>query len=149
MRVFLSYSSAERDFASRLASQLSRRGCDVWDPGDQLFPGDNWMLKIGEALKQSKAMVVLVSPDSMKSEWVRREIDYAIGDRNYEGRVFPVVVKPTEEIPWILHNFSILQANDNVEEISQAIAGALKASHRRTTQPRTPKRRRSTAAGKH
>jgi hypothetical protein len=81
MRVFLSYTTADEDFAKQLGSHLSKRGCEVWDPSEQLFPGDNWSLKIGEALKQSKAMVVLLSPDSIKSEWVRREIEYAIGDR--------------------------------------------------------------------
>ena len=126
MRVFLSYSTADEDFAKQLGSHLSRRGCDVWDPSEQLFPGDNWLLKIGEALKESKAMVVLLSPDSTKSEWVRREIEYAVGHRNYEGRLFPVLVRPTDEVPWILRKFEILRANDNAAEISKRIATALR-----------------------
>ena len=109
MQVFLSYSDADRGFARQLASQLSKRGCEVWDPSDQLFPGDNWPLKIGEALQESKAMVVLLSPDSMKSEWVRREIEYALGNRNYEGRLFPVLVRPAREIPWILRDLQTLR----------------------------------------
>src|SRR3990172_3346322 len=112
MQVFLSYSEADREFARQLAEQLSNRGCEVWDPSDQLFPGDNWPLKTGEALKESKAMVVLLSPDSMKSEWVRGEIQYALGSRNYEGRVFSVLVRPTADIPWILSKFQILRADD-------------------------------------
>ncbi len=126
MRVFLSYTDADQSFAKRLSSQLTRLGCAVWDPVDQLFPGDNWWLKIGEALEESKAMVVLLSPDSIKSEWVRREIEYAIGDRNFEGRVFPVLVRPTAEIPWILRKFEILRANKNPAEIGKRIATALK-----------------------
>jgi hypothetical protein len=126
MRIFLSYSAADENFARELGSHLSRPGCEVWDPGEQLFPGDNWLLKIGEALKQSKAMVVLLSPDSIKSEWVRREIECAIGDRNYEGRVFPVVVRPTDEVPWILRKFQILRADNNPAEISKRIATALR-----------------------
>ena len=125
MQVFLSYSDADRDFARELASQLSKRGCEVWDPSDQLFPGDNWPLKTGEALKESKAMVVLLSPDSMKSEWVRGEIQYALGNRNYEGRVFSVLVRPTADIPWILRKFGILRANKDPEAISRHIATAL------------------------
>jgi hypothetical protein len=126
MRVFLSYTTADEDFAKELGSQLSRQGCDVWDPSEQLFPGDNWLLKIGEALKKSKAMVVLLSPDSIKSDWVRREIEYAVGDRNYKGRVFPVVVRPTDEVPWILRKFPILRANHNPAEIGKRIATALR-----------------------
>jgi len=126
MRIFMSYSQADEEFAKQLATHLSRRGCKVWDPSDQLFPGDNWSLKIGEALKHSRAMVVLLSPDSIKSEWVHREIKYAIGDRKYEGRVFPVLVRPTEEIPWILRRFEILRANRNPAEVSKRIESALK-----------------------
>ena len=125
MQVFLSYSDADRDFARQLASQLSKRGCEVWDPSDQLFPGDNGPLKIGEALKESKAMVVLLSPDSMKSEWVRGEIRYALVNPHYEGRVFPVLVRPTADIPWILREFEILPPNKDPEAISKRIATAL------------------------
>jgi TIR domain-containing protein len=126
MHVFLSYDSADKDFAEQLASQLTKRGCEVWDPSDRLFPGDNWFLKIGQALRVSKGMVVLLSPDSMKSEWIHREIQYALGNRNYQGRVFPVLVRPTDEIPWILRKFGILRANKDLNEISKRIANALK-----------------------
>ena len=71
-------------------------------------------------------MVVLLSLDSVKSEWVRRDIEYAIGDRNYEGRVFPVLVRPTKKIPWILQKLGILRVGKNPAEISRRIASALK-----------------------
>jgi len=125
MRVFLSYSGADQDFARRLAFKLSEQGLEVWDPREQLFPGDNWSLRIGEALKESRAMVVLLSPESMKSEFVRREIQYALGARNYEGRIFPVVVRPTDEVPWILRKFQILHAKNNPAQIGKRIATAL------------------------
>jgi hypothetical protein len=125
MRVFLSYSPADERFAKQLALELTQRGCDVWDPRAELFAGDNWAEQIGQALKQSKAMVVLLSPDSVNSDWVRREIEYALGDPNYAGRLFPVLVRPTEEVPWILRKLQILHAKDNPAEISKRIASAL------------------------
>ena len=145
MQVFLSYSEADRDFARQLASQLSKRGCEVWDPSDQVFPGDNGPLKIGEALKESKAMVVLLSPDSMKSEWVRGEIQYALGNRNYEGRLFPVLVRPTADIPWILRKFGILQPNNDPEAISERIATALSTQKYPHLQAWLAKRKRASA----
>lgn len=126
MRVFLSYADSDMEFAKGLASQLSKQGYEVWDPYQNLFPGDNWSLKIGEALKESKAMVVLLSPDSVRSRSVRREIEYALGDPNYSGRLFPVVVRPTKEIPWILKKFQIFHAGKNSAEISRRIISALK-----------------------
>ena len=70
-------------------------------------------------------MVVLLSPDSVSSDWVRREIEYALGDPNYAGRLFPVLVRPTEDVPWILRKLEILHAKDNAAEISKRIASVL------------------------
>jgi hypothetical protein len=126
MQVFLSYSHADKSFAERLASELSKQGYDVWDPEVEMSPGDKWVEQIGQALKRSKAMVVLLSPDSVKSELVRRDIEYALSNLNYAGRVFPVLVRPTEDFPWILHNFQILRAHNNPAEVSRRIASALK-----------------------
>ena len=125
MRVFLSYSPADKRFAKQLAAELSQRGCEVWDPRAELFPGDNWAEQIGQALKQSRAMVVLLSPDSVKSDSVRREIAYALGNANYAGRLFPVLLRPTEDVPWILRRLQLIHAKDNPAEISKRIASAL------------------------
>lgn len=126
MQIFLSYARSDEAFARALSSQLVRRGFSVWSPGDEVLPGDNAWLRIGDALKKSKAMVVLLSPDSMRSEHVRREIEYALGDPNYEGRLFPVRVRPTEDIPWILRRFRTFDAGRNAAKVSESIASALK-----------------------
>ena len=125
MRVFLSYSPADKRFAKQLAAELPQRGCEVLDPRAELFPGDNWAEQIGQALKQSRAMVVLLSPDSVKSDSVRREIAYALGNANYAGRLFPVLLRPTEDVPWILRRLQLIHAKDNPAEISKRIASAL------------------------
>ena len=125
-QVFISYARADEDFAKALSSQLTKRGLSVWNADDEVLPGDNFWLRIGEALGKSRAMVVLVSPDSMRSENVRHEIEYALGDPNYEGRVFPVQVRPTEDIPWILRRFKSFDARQSAAKVSESIANALK-----------------------
>jgi hypothetical protein len=125
-QVFISYARADEDFAKALSSQLTKQGLSVWNADDEVLPGDNIWLQIGEALRKSRAMVVLVSPDSMRSEYVRHEIEYALGDPNYEGRVFPVQVRPTEDIPWILRRFKSFDARQSAAKVSESIANALK-----------------------
>jgi hypothetical protein len=125
MQIFLSYARSDEAFAKQLAAQLAKRRLSVWTD-KELLPGDNIWLRTGEALKKSRAMIVLVSPDSMRSENVRREIEYALGNRNYEGRVFPVKVRPTEDIPSILRRFKTFDAKDGATEVSESIAEALK-----------------------
>jgi len=126
MQVFLSYAQSDKAFAKALSSHLTRRGLSVWSANQEVLPGDNLWLRAGEALKKSKAMVVLVSPDSMRSEHVRREIEYALGDSNYEGRVFPVQVRRTSDMPSILRKFKIFDARRSASKVSESIAEALK-----------------------
>jgi hypothetical protein len=125
MQIFLSYAQADEAFARALSSQLAKRGLSVWNRSDEVLPGDNIWLRIGEALKKSKAMIVLVSPDAMRSENVGREIKYALGDRNYEGRVFPVTVRRPSDVPWILRKFKTFDARGSVAKVSASIANAL------------------------
>ncbi len=126
MQVFLSYDRADEAFAKSLSAELSKRGLSVWRDEEELLPGDNWALQIGEALRKSRAMVVLISPKSMRSKWVRHEIEYALGDLRYEGRLFPVLVRPTNDVPWILRELNMLSARQGAAKISESIADALK-----------------------
>lgn len=125
MQIFISYDKSDEAFARALGSQLTRRGLSVWSSEESILPGDNVWLRTGEALKRSKAMVILVSPNSMRSEHVRREIEYALGDPNYQGRVFPVQVRRTNDIPWILRKFKTFDAKRSPAKISESIADAL------------------------
>lgn len=64
------------------------------------------------ALAQSEAMVVLLTPESLKSRWVQSDIDYAIGHKEYANRLVPVVIGahkefPMNDIPWILKRLPI------------------------------------------
>ncbi len=126
MQVFLSYDQSDKAFAKALASELTSRGLFVWRTEEEVLPGDNIGLRVGEALKKSKAMIVLVSPNSMRSENVRREIQYALGDLSYEDRLFPVEVRPTTNIPWILRKFKTFSGADSAAKVSDSIADALK-----------------------
>ena len=125
MQIFLSYARSDEGFARTLSSQLEKRGFSVWSPSEEVLPGDNFWLRIGNALKKSKAMIVLLSPESMRSDHVRREIEYALGDPNYEGRLFPVLVRPTENIPWILRKIKTFDTGRNAAKVGEIIANAL------------------------
>lgn len=109
MKVFISHASADADLARQLASTLESSGFDVWDDS-QILPGDNWGAKVAEALQEADAMVVLLTPESVRSPNVTREISFALGQSSYKGRVFSVIAAPpsdlpSEDIPWVLGRF--------------------------------------------
>lgn len=126
VKVFLSYSHEESEIAKALATSLARAGLELWDPAEALFPGDNWALRIGQALQESDAMVVLISPASMRSESVRQEIEYALGSARYKGRLLPVIVKPAKDMPWILKRFPAVRIGPDFEEAARQIADHIK-----------------------
>jgi hypothetical protein len=50
MKVFLSYAAEDKALARDLATRLNADGFDVWAVDQEVFPGENFALKIGKAL---------------------------------------------------------------------------------------------------
>ncbi len=70
--VFLSYAREDRVRAEQLAHGLEANGIDVfWD--NEIPPGQTWADYIETKLTQCKALIVLWSEHSTKSQWVREE----------------------------------------------------------------------------
>jgi TIR domain len=136
MKVFISYSSKDRKLAWRIADALRNADFQVWDD-TQIFPGDNWAEIIANELRESDAMVILLTPNSVDSPYINAEVGYALGEQGYKGRVIPVLAAPSEEIsqlevkiPWILKKFGIIyisnleQDEEGLRNITQALKKA-------------------------
>jgi TIR domain len=135
MQIFISHASADEPLVRRLSETLRESGLDVWD-GTEILPGENWAAKVGEALQESQAMVVLLTPSSLRSSHVKHEISYALGDANYDRRLIPVLAAspdelPREEIPWILNNFQMvsLLKHEQDEEGFKRVAQVVKEAN--------------------
>ena len=77
-------------------------------------------------------MVVLLTPSAVGSTAVMRNIEYALGAKNYSNRLIPVVVGGLEhfsaaEIPWIVRRMPWFELDDDEVEPPkvQLIAEAL------------------------
>ena len=93
--VFMSYSRRDDEVMRRIVTYLRNQGIKVWVDNEKLIPGTPiWEEEIEKAIKNAPAIVVVLSPDSKNSEWVRREISLA---DQYRKRVFPVLVRGDEE----------------------------------------------------
>lgn len=133
MKVFISYSSKDEALATKLVHSLEDAGLDAWFKKREVLPGDNWAEKIASGLKESNAMVVLVTPDALESDAVQSSISYALGEKSFNKRLIPVIVGdstdfPTDKIPWIfkkLHTVKLSKDGENEEQFKQ-IAQALK-----------------------
>src|ERR1051326_713754 len=93
--VFMSYSRRDSDVMWRTAKYLRAQGINVWVDNEKLVPGTAiWEEEIEKALKAASAVVVVMSPDSKNSEWVRREISLA---DQYRKHILPILVRGDED----------------------------------------------------
>jgi hypothetical protein len=107
MKVFISYAQQDERLARKIGDSLKEAGLNVWDYRRDALPGELWSDKASQALRDSDAMVVLLTPESTQSQQVRSEIDYALSQNNFKNRLVPVIVGSPEkisrkDIPWIL-----------------------------------------------
>ena len=131
MKVFISHAYTDEPLVKKVAAGLEEVGLEVWDATRDVLPGADWTEEVARALKESKAMVVLLTADALRSSWVRREIEYALGEQNYRKRLIPVLVGDPEElskedIPWILRHLQMIdmgecEEEEGIKQIAQAI----------------------------
>ena len=109
MKVYISHAKKDEVLASQLARQLTEAGADVFEPFEEIAPGDNWAKKIGQALYESDLMVFLFTPDSFKSDILRNDLEFALFSEKFRDRVYSVYVGPSAQmgadIPWILRKY--------------------------------------------
>ena len=85
--VFISYAREDRPVAARLAHALEAGGRTVWWDRE-ILPGKDFAELIAAELAQAKAVVVIWSPASVKSGWVRDEAHEGLE----RGVLVPVLV---------------------------------------------------------
>jgi hypothetical protein len=70
--VFLSHVSGNRDMATRIAGTLRRHGVPVWYSVSDIRGAQQWHDEIGAALRRCDWFLLLLSPSSVESMWVKR-----------------------------------------------------------------------------
>ena len=74
MKVFLSHSHNDKDAIEAIGSALHKKGLDVWIDSWRMTAGDSLIDKIGEGIESSDRLLVFLSPHSVDSNWVRKEV---------------------------------------------------------------------------
>lgn len=77
--VFLSYCRDDSDFAELTKLKLEKENTPIWMDNDRLAPGTDWRQDIDESIRQSIAMIVVMSPEARESEYVTYEWAFAWG----------------------------------------------------------------------
>ncbi|MEQ8467699.1 toll/interleukin-1 receptor domain-containing protein [Coleofasciculus sp. E1-EBD-02] len=142
MKAFISHSSIDKPFVERLATDLrTREGIDAWLDKWEILPGDRIPDKLEDGLANAGILVLVLSPDSVNSQWVSYEKDAwlmaqveeekqaKIESRTPSRRLITVLYKDCEK-PFFLQSFLHVSINDdNYEQgFQQLIRGMRRES---------------------
>ena len=101
VKVFISHATADREFVEQVIIPfLERNGIGIWYSKKDIRTADQWERAIRKGLTVSDWFLVVMSPRSLASEWVQREVHWAMENRL--GRLIPVVLESTKADDWHL-----------------------------------------------
>ncbi len=91
--IFISYSSKDSEKADQLSELLASSGLSVWIDRQGIVGAEQWATEIVEGIKTCTTFIILLSPNSIESENVLRELSLASEKRK---RVLPVDIEQVE-----------------------------------------------------
>ncbi|MDQ1593262.1 MAG: hypothetical protein QOG71_3889 [Pyrinomonadaceae bacterium] len=89
---FISYSSKDQDFAERLYADLQNKGVRCWFAPEDLKIGDKIRDRIDESIRLRDKLLLILSENSIASDWVEHEVESALEEEGRTGRtiLFPI-----------------------------------------------------------
>lgn len=88
--VFISYASDDGEIAQACLAALEDAGVQCWIAPRDVVPGEEWQASIHQAVRDAKAMLLIVSPRSDDSKHVEREVLLAL---QFEITIVPMRVQ--------------------------------------------------------
>jgi tetratricopeptide (TPR) repeat protein len=138
--IFLSYSSPQREAATRLELSLKGEGHSVFRDHSVLPPGESFDARIRAAIEESDLLIFLISSESVsKGRYTLTELKFAEQKWGHPaGHVLPVLTEPIpkEAIPEFLRAVTILQpTGDLAAEVTAEVDRMTKPWGRRLLRP--------------
>ena len=104
MKIFISYSSNDKDKVTRLVRELQSHDLEIWFDEDVIFPGDDLLEKMREGIAQCRYYIVCLSPSFEKKppqSWVKHEFKMAMlkENRDIHNCIIPVRIKAGGAVP--------------------------------------------------
>jgi uncharacterized protein YjbI with pentapeptide repeats len=118
---FISYSNKDQLFAERLYADLQARGVRCWFAPHDVQGGKKLHEQIDIAIQSQERLLLILSPDSINSEWVKTEIAKARKREMVEKRrmLFPVLLKISYDELKQWECFDADTGKDSVREIRE------------------------------
>lgn len=106
LKIFISYSSGDREQVQKIYKHLSSLGADPWYDQEKLLPGQDWNYEIHKGLDEADVILLCLSKKSVTKEgYVQKEIRLALdlALEMPEGRIFLIPARLEEcDLPYKL-----------------------------------------------
>jgi len=124
-RAFISYNHKDEDVAKQIAEGLARKGVEPWLDVWEIGAGDSIFDKVfEEGLKTCQVFVILLSPESVESMWVKHELAVALLRRLQQTmKVIPVKIRECT-IPLALQTLRWLDLKNGLDQVVDDIVNA-------------------------
>jgi TIR domain len=110
-KIFLSYSHKDNSLAEEIINELNKAGLTVWRDVEEIFVGELIPIMVSTALSQCHAICILLTSNSLSSEWVKAELSAAFmrWTRDPSFKIFPVIID-RDSVPAILSGMHCIDA---------------------------------------
>ncbi len=96
--IFISHATQDDDFVKELRIELEKLGLTVWLDSRNLRGGNKLAAEIRQVIEQARHFIVVLSPNTINSPWLRKEIQCAVKvEQQQDGyRVIPLLLPGVE-----------------------------------------------------
>jgi len=107
----------DKEKVEKIAEQLKADDHRVWYDAWKLQMGDNLIEKISEGIESADVIVIVMSKESLKSKWIKKEIDTItmLEIAKHTIRIVTVLIDPIK-MPNYLSNYPFADLSDDFDE---------------------------------
>lgn len=122
--VFLSHAASDHDFVIRLANVMRQQGVPFWYSRTDVLGAQQWHDEIGMALRRCDWFLLILSPQSVASMWVKRELIFALQQNRFENKIVPILYQSCdiERLSWVLPSFQVIDFQFSFENGCQELS---------------------------
>lgn len=107
--VFISHSGKDLFIARMVRKEIRGAGADTWLDDNNLEGGGKLVDELLKAIRQSNEAIVLLSPDSVNSDWVKGEIGAILAQRK---RLTPILINVEYNALLLVQHLTGIAIND-------------------------------------
>jgi len=127
--VFISYSHTDSAAADAIVDTLDKLDIKTFRDVKNIEWGQPISAKVRDGLESAAAIIVIVSPGSLKSQWVAYEVGYGTGTKK---RVLPYLTHAALDLPGFMADLSYVKSIDQIRDFFQTNTSWKKALDTKT-----------------